>query len=79
MTPPRARQSATATTLVGRSLAFFAGLAALLFACRSAFTIRMFAIDGYGRLIHECVTRAIGARGSRRGWRAREDAPLNRV
>jgi hypothetical protein len=39
----------------------------------------MFAIDGYGRLIHECVARAIGARGSPGGWRAREDAPLNCV
>lgn len=28
---------------------------AVLFACRSAFEIRTFAIKEYGRIIHECV------------------------
>ena len=30
-------------------------LVVVLFACRSAFEIRTFAIKEYGRLIHECV------------------------
>jgi hypothetical protein len=50
----------------------------VLFACHSAFTIRTFAIDNYGRLIHECVARGGGSRrgggsGSGRAaknWRA---------
>jgi hypothetical protein len=69
MAPPKGPPPASAFAVVGRTLSFVAAVAAVLFACHSAFTIRTFAIDNYGRLIHECVAR--GARSAARSGGAR--------
>jgi hypothetical protein len=70
-----AKQGTTPLAAMGKVFGWLAQLTALLFACHSAFTIRTFAIEGYGRLIHECValqSRAAWARAWQRrgtcGW-----------
>jgi hypothetical protein len=40
---------------LGHFIGLLAQLTVVAFACYAAFTIRTFAIDNYGRLIHECV------------------------
>ena len=56
-----AKQGTTPLAAMGKVFGWLAQLTALLFACHSAFTIRTFAIEGYGRLIHECVPLRWGA------------------
>jgi hypothetical protein len=58
---PKGPPPPSAFAVVGRTLGLLATVAALAFACQSAYQIRMFAIDGYGRLIHECAPRRRGA------------------
>ena len=58
-----AKQGTTTLAVVGKFLGWLAQLTAVLFACHSAFNIRTFAIEGYGRLIHECVAPRSRAAG----------------
>ena len=60
-----AKRGTTPVAAMGKVLGWLAQLTALLFACHSAFTIRTFAIEGYGRLIHECVAPRSRAAGGR--------------
>jgi len=57
-----APKAPSAFAALGKLIALVTQLAALLFACHSAFSIRTFAIDNYGRLIHECVASRIRGR-----------------
>ena len=50
---------------LGHFIGLLAQLTVVAFACYAAFTIRTYAIDNYGRLIHECVHCA-GARAAGR-------------
>jgi len=56
----------TLLSQVGRLVLIGAQLLVLYYASIHAFRIRMFAIDNYGRLIHECAPSRAGC-GDQRG------------